>query len=257
MDKPLLPVTVRPGFRIIAHRGASAYAPENTGAAFALAREMGATEVEYDLQFSKDRRIVVCHDRVLDRYGYPGLKIADLTWDELRSLDMGSWFSPYRFRGEAMLTFDDFLTGFGDSFSHHAEIKEPAPGLAEAILEALAAHGLEEKTIITSFHFDAAWEMKRLAPAMRVGWLVRAGEFSPENVAKAVDAGLDQFCPPASEVNSDRVAEAAEAIGEVRAHSVKNVADMLKVIEAGCIGMTINWPDWLVHDGAGAVPSSA
>jgi glycerophosphoryl diester phosphodiesterase len=78
---------------IIAHRGASAYAPENTLAAFELAQRMGATEIELDVRFSRDRQIVVCHDRVLTRFGYPDLAISDLTLNELLELDMGSWFA--------------------------------------------------------------------------------------------------------------------------------------------------------------------
>lgn len=247
--RPLLPLEVPSGFKIIAHRGASGYAPENTAAAFALAREIGATEIEFDLQFSKNREIVVCHDRVLDRYGYPGLKIADLDWDELKALDMGSWFSPHRFQGEPMLCFDGLLAAFGSFEQYHAEIKEPAPGLAAAILDTLAARGADTRTIITSFHFDAVREAKELAPVIHVGWLVRAGEFTPENLAKAAAEGFDQICPPASDVTPAKVAAALKTIGEVRAHSVRGIADMVKVIEAGCIGMTVNWPDWLVHAG--------
>ena len=92
--KPDLPLRVPPNFRIIAHRGASAYAPENTLAAFLLAERMGATEIELDVQFSRDRQLAIVHDETFDRYGYPGLRSADLTLPELVSLDMGSWFSP-------------------------------------------------------------------------------------------------------------------------------------------------------------------
>jgi glycerophosphoryl diester phosphodiesterase len=247
MEKPQLPVTVPPGFRIIAHRGASGYAPENTMAAFRLAQKMGAIEIEFDLQFSHDRQIMVCHDRVLDRYGYPGVKLSDLTCAELTGLDMGSWFSPFHFRGEPMVRFDDLLSEFGTVLTYHAEIKEPAPGLSAAILDALAAHGVEDKTMVTSFHFDAVMEVKEMAPEIPAGWLVRAGGFDTENIAKAAAAGLDQLCPPASELTTERVREAHDRIAEVRAHSVKGLAEMLRVIATGCDGMTINWPDWLAH----------
>ncbi|MGH6622063.1 MAG: glycerophosphodiester phosphodiesterase, partial [Alphaproteobacteria bacterium] len=63
------PIRVPRGFRIIAHRGASGYAPENTMAAFRLAERMGAREIEFDLQLTKDGHMVVVHDTVLDRYG--------------------------------------------------------------------------------------------------------------------------------------------------------------------------------------------
>ncbi len=247
MDKPQLPVTVPPGFRIIAHRGASGYAPENTMAAFQLATEMGATEFEFDLQFSNDRQIMVCHDPVLDRYGYPGRKISELTCAELCGLDMGSWFSPFRFRGEAMVRFEDLLSEFGTTITYHAEIKEPAPGLTAALVNTLAKHGVEGQTIVTSFHFAAVSEAKEMAPELPVGWLVRAGGFDDETIGEAAAAGFDQLCPPASETATERVQEAHDRIAEVRAHSVKGVADILRVIETGCDGMTIDWPDWLVH----------
>ena len=247
MDKSQLPVTVPSGFRIIAHRGASAYAPENTMAAFRLAQKMGASEIEFDLQFSKDRHIVVCHDRTLDRYGYPGQMVADLTWDELSRLDMGSWFSPFLYGGEGMVAFEDLLSEFTTRFTYHAEIKEPAPGLTAAILNTLAKHGVERRTIVTSFHFDTAMEVKEMAPELLVGWLVRAGGFDAESIGKAAAAGFHQLCPPASELTTERVQEAHDRIAEVRAHSVKGLADMVRVIETGCDGMTINWPDWLIH----------
>jgi glycerophosphoryl diester phosphodiesterase len=248
MDKPILPITVPPEFRIIAHRGASAYAPENSLAAFRLAEKMGATEIEFDLQFSKDSQIMVCHDRVLDRYGYPGRRLADLTCEDLRKLDMGSWFSPFHFGGERMMTFNELLAEFGKNFTHHAEIKEPAPGLAEMVLETLTAHGVQDRTIVTSFHFDALVEVKVLAPGQRVGWLVREGGLNTENIERAADANFHQLCPMATDTSKDMVQAAQARLAEVRTHSVKGVATMIQAIEAGCTGMTINWPDWLVHE---------
>ena len=244
---PRLPVSVPPRFRIIAHRGASGYAPENTLAAFRLAERMGATEVELDVQFSKDRQLVICHDETLARYGYPGLRVAELTLDELLELDMGSWFSPYLYGGERLLTFDRLLAIFRDRFIYHAEIKAPAEGLARAMVDALTAHGLRDRAIFTSFHFDALIEARNLTPDLQVGWLVKAGDFTADNIARAAAAGFFQICPSAMETNREIVAAAHACLAEVRAHSVKGVAEMIQAIEAGCDGLTINWPDWLVH----------
>jgi glycerophosphoryl diester phosphodiesterase len=195
MDKPQLPVSVPAGFRIIAHRGASGYAPENTLAAFSLAQKMGVSEIEFDLQFSRDRQIMVCRDRVLDRYGYPGRKVANLTYVALSDLDMGSWFSPFHFRGEPMVRFEDLLSEFSGAFTYHAEIKEPAPGLTEAILALIAKHKLESRTIVTSFHFEAVLEAKEIAPALPVGWLVSAGDFHAENIAKNQSGWVRSIMP--------------------------------------------------------------
>ena len=66
----MLPILALPDFRIIAHRGASAYSPENTLPAFELAARMGANEVELDAQLTSDGQVVLCHDTKLERYGH-------------------------------------------------------------------------------------------------------------------------------------------------------------------------------------------
>lgn len=111
----------------------------------------------------------------------------------------------------------------------------------------LDKHRVQDQTIITSFHFDALLEVKAMAPGQRVGWLVRTGGFNADNMAKAAKAGFHQLCPMAGETTMDLVREAHDGITEVRAHSVKGLPDILRVIETGCDGMTINWPDWLVR----------
>ena len=86
----MFPIAVPDSFRIIAHRGASGYAPENTVAAFDLAREMGAVEVETDTQLTTDGAVVLCHDHNLDRFGHPDRVVETSSSQELMNLDMGS-----------------------------------------------------------------------------------------------------------------------------------------------------------------------
>ena len=87
-----------------------------------------------------------------------------------------------------------------------------------------------------------------LGPDLKVGWLIREGEFTTDNVARAAAAGFFQICPSATETNREMVASAHARLAEVRAHSVKGTTEMMHAIEAGCDGLTINWPDWLVHE---------
>ena len=243
---PELPVRVPTDFRIIAHRGASGYAPENTLAAFLLAERMGVTEIELDIQFSRDRQLVIVHDETLERYGYPGLAVAALDFAELAALDLGSWFSPFLYRGEHLLTLSTLFQVFRDRMIYHVELKTPSPDLPGAVLECVNTNGLRARTIITSFHFDLLTRVKTLSPDQRVGWLLRANQFTRENIARAVDAGFFQICPMAAETNREMVA-LARAL-QVRAHSVKGLAEMLQAIQSGCDGITTNWPDWLVHE---------
>src|SRR5690554_2404438 len=94
---------------IYAHRGASAYAPENTGAAFRKALDMKADGIELDVHLSKDGHVVVIHDEKVDRTSNGKGLIRDLKLDELKSLDFGAWFSS-EFAGEPIMTLDEVLS---------------------------------------------------------------------------------------------------------------------------------------------------
>src|SRR3712207_5799493 len=130
MKEPsMLPIAVPANFRIIAHRGASAYAPENTHAAFALAARMGVHEIELDAQLTLDGQVAICHDSTLDRYGHGPQRVEEMEWAELAKLDMGSWFSPFLFAGERMLTLDDLFATYASGFIYHVELKGAAAAL--------------------------------------------------------------------------------------------------------------------------------
>ena len=97
-----------PYTEVIAHRGASAYAPENTLAAFQLAIDQGADWFELDCYLSKDGEVIVIHDPTVDRTTDGTGAIADMTLEELKQLDAGSWFDP-KFAGERLPTLDESL----------------------------------------------------------------------------------------------------------------------------------------------------
>jgi len=242
---PQLPIIVPSGFRIIAHRGASAYAPENTMAAFTLAERMGASEVELDVRFSRDRKLMICHDETLDRYGYPETKVAECTAADLASLDMGSWFSPYLYRGERMLQLNTLFRVFRERFTYHVEMKEDAPSLPEALLKVISSHHLQKQTIVTSKYFHLLKEILRLNNSLRVGWLV--SRLTAENVNQAAESGFFQICPRTDGADAEQVKPAHEKLPEVRAHHVGSIADAIRAVQSGCDGVTINWPDWLTH----------
>lgn len=244
---PILPIPVPETFRIIAHRGASAYAPENTLAAFRLAERMGAKEVELDVQLTSDRKLIIIHDEKLNRYGYPDLTVKGLSLAEITALDMGAWFSPYFFRHENALSLETLLATFHDRFFYHIEIKQSSAELPPILLDCLKQYGLAHQTIITSFHYEMLQQVRALAPQQPTGWLLKAGTFTPENVEKSAVTGFFQVCPHAADVTVENVRAAHAQVREVRAFGIANLADALRVIETGCDGLTINWPDWLVH----------
>src|SRR5713226_3974996 len=93
---------------VIAHRGASGYAPENTFAAFRKALAMGATFIETDLQLSRDARFVALHDPTVNRTTNGQGSVHDMTLADLRKLDFGSWFGS-EFSGERIPTLEEIL----------------------------------------------------------------------------------------------------------------------------------------------------
>jgi len=128
---------------LIAHRGASAYAPEHTAAAYKLAIEMGADFVEQDLAVTKDNVLICLHDASLERttnveevFPDRGITVSldgstrkhwvanDFTLAEIKQLDAGSWFDK-KFAGEKVLTFDDAVAIVKGKAGLYPELKTP------------------------------------------------------------------------------------------------------------------------------------
>jgi glycerophosphoryl diester phosphodiesterase len=255
----MIPIPVAPTFRIIAHRGASAYVPENTLAAFQLAYDMGVSEVETDVQLTTDGVVVLCHDRTLARYGHGAQVVEAMAWEPLAALDMGSWFSPHLHHDKRLLTLDQLFVAFGDKLTYHIELKGMAtpPQLAAATHHLITQHGLSECCIITSFAYDSLIAMHQVDPTLRLGWLVQTIDDDILDQARALQ--LFQICPRADQVTKAWVERARAVVTEVRAWglggtTVANEASEVQalirqVIASGCDGMTINWPDWVRRGG--------
>src|SRR5712691_9435510 len=109
-------------FMVIAHRGASFYAPENTFAAFDLAIEMGVSHIELDVHSTIDDHIVVIHDETVDRTTNGSGPVTSHTLGALAKLDAGSWFDE-KFAGEQIPTFADVLDRYKGRAHIHTEIK--------------------------------------------------------------------------------------------------------------------------------------
>lgn len=126
--------------QVIAHRGASAYAPENTLASFRLAAEMQAEWFELDCITTKDKAIIVCHDDTVDRTTNGKGKIQEMTLAELKELDAGQW-KGNQFRGERLPTLEEALDlGKQLSTGVYVEIKSCADDnlLMQQLRESLA-----------------------------------------------------------------------------------------------------------------------
>lgn len=192
---------------LIAHRGASAYAPENTVPAFRLAAEQHATFVEFDLRLTKDRQLVCLHDESLERTtdveavfpdrfrsvtGSTGQAtrrwmLADFTLAELRTLDAGSWFGP-SFRGTRIPTFAETIDALRGRSGLFIELKSPEryEGIERLILAELNAKGLDQPgadprtpVLLQSFTASSLQIFATLGTKLPVHFLVSAKDAPP------------------------------------------------------------------------------
>jgi glycerophosphoryl diester phosphodiesterase len=228
---------------VIAHRGASSYAPENTLAAFDLALEMRARHIELDVALTRDSHIVVIHDDNVDRTTDGCGLVTSHTLAALQELDAGSWFGA-QFEGERIPTFDQVLARYKGRVHIHTEIKGKSPSLSQRTADLIRKHGMETQVTVTSFQSARLQEMRACAPELPVGWLVR--EVNDSIIAQAHAIGVNQFCPRADTVTPELVHRLHAEGFVVRAWGVTTEELMQSAVHAGVNGMTVNFPDKLI-----------
>jgi glycerophosphoryl diester phosphodiesterase len=194
----LLP-SIAPAADIIAHRGASHDAPENTLASVNLGWEQDADAVEIDVRLSSDSHIVLMHDETTNRTAGRDRPIVEQSLGELRELDAGCWKGP-QWTGEKIPLLSEVLATIPDGKRLFIEIK-CGPEIVEplqAVLEEAARP--PEQTAVISFSLDVVTAMKQAMPELQVYWLAsikqdkQTGTWGPpvaELLAKAQAAGVD------------------------------------------------------------------
>jgi glycerophosphoryl diester phosphodiesterase len=228
---------------VIAHRGASSYAPENTLAAFDLALAMGVRHIELDVDFTSDGHIVVIHDDTVDRTTNGSGPVTGHTLAALRALDAGSWFGD-KFTDERIPTFHEVLERYKGRAHLHTEIKGHSPSLSQRTADLIRTHGMEEQVTITSFQNVRLEEIRAYAPELPTGWLVV--EVREAIIAQARAMGVTQLCPRANTVTPELVRRLHAEGFVARAWGVTTEDLMQQVVQAGADGMTINFPDTLI-----------
>ena len=229
--------------QVLGHRGAAALAPENTWASFELALKLGVDAIETDVRATSDGELVLVHDERLDRTtDGDGLEVRKTSWCIIQTLDAGSWFNA-EFRDARVPRLLDTLENFGRLVHLVLEIKQP--GIELDVLEMVNGLDLLNDVTFTSFQFEAVNRIKINAPLAKVGFLT--SDVGPANVQHTLDAHIDQFCPPAFSVTRSLVLEWQDLGLEVRAWGVKNPDLMMRAVEAGVDGMTVDFPHLLLE----------
>jgi len=164
---------------VVAHRGASARAPENTMEAFRLGVEDGADAVELDVHLTADGQLAVIHDETLDRTTDRTGRVADLTMDEVREADAGATFArpddsgfPYAGEGLTVPTLPEVMAWLPDEVGLVIEIK--ARAAADAVVEAVRGHSVRQggRLVVISFDEATIERVRELDPEIRTGYLL-------------------------------------------------------------------------------------
>jgi len=232
-----------PDFMVIAHRGASSYAPENTLAAFDLAIQMGVSHIELDVHSTLDDHVVVIHDETVNRTTNGSGPVTSHTLAALQGLDAGSWFGS-KFAGQRIPTFDEVLERYQGRAHLHTEIKGHSAHLSQRTADLVRRRGMTGQVTITSFQRTRLEETRAHAPELPRGWLVT--EVSDATIAQARALGLSQLCPRANAVTPELVHRLHAEGFVVRAWGVATEDQMRQVVQAGADGMTVNFPDKLL-----------
>ena len=239
--------------RVIAHRGFSGEAPENTMAAFRKAIEIGADMIELDVLLSRDGQVVVIHDATLDRTTNGTGNVAEHSLAELADLDGGTWFSP-AYKNQRIPTLKEVLDLARGKILVNVEIKTEAVtdelggGITEKVVELVRTHDMRDQVVVSSFDPRALEQMRRLDPGITTAALfnrdLHEGK-SPREV-------MDEVGSRGFNVSHERVDAAVTRICHemgrpVAVYTVNEVEKMEELLELGVDALFTDFPDRLLE----------
>lgn len=239
--------------RVIAHRGFSARAPENTLAAVRAAIELGADMVEVDVTLSADGHVVLMHDDTLDRTTDGAGAVMDLSLSELRALDAGSWFDP-SFAGEPVPTLRALLELVTDRILLNIEIKREAVtdvaegGIAHKVDDLVGEHGRAEQVVVSSFDPRPLARLRDRGSALATASLfdtrLHDGMLPSEVTAQV---GSSAFNISGRLLDARLLADARAHRLPVAVYTVNEIRDMERVLGAGVAAVFTDHPDRLLR----------
>lgn len=230
--------------KIMAHRGASGYAPENTLESFKLAYEQNADCIELDVHICKSGELIVCHDDTVDRTTNGSGFIKDLTLDELKSLDASANFN-LEYKNCKIPTLVEVFDWIAPlSLDLNIELKN-APILYENMEEKLVAlikeYELESRVILSSFNHYGLAKCKKIDPNLKTGLLYMAGLYEPWNYCKSVNA--DAIHPMFLGVLPEMISACKSEQIAINTWTVNDESSMQKLISLNVDAIITNYPD--------------
>lgn len=240
--------------KVISHRGANKYAPQNTLAAFEKSVQIGVDGFETDVHITKDEQLVICHNYTIDETSDGEGEISRMTLAQLKSYDFGSYFSP-KYAGTRLPTLDEFLSFVEttDISVLNIELKSPKENETAIVRETIRLvkeHGLFDRLIISSFDPKLLVEAKTIDEKCQTGFLYCPTRMNmwrdrllKNYVPYARSIGVDALHPHYAFVDEKYVESAHEAGIKVNAWTVDSVKAIENMINCKVDGIITNFPD--------------
>jgi len=232
--------------QIIAHRGASWLAPENTITSSKLAWEKGADAVEVDIWLSKDNRVICSHDGNTKRITGQDLKISETSSKVLRKLDAGS-FKDAKFKGEKLPFLEEIVKKVPPGKELVVEIKcgsEILPYLQKIIRR----YEKNRQFVFICFDFKTITATKKTFPEKKCYWLCSNRELLENTFDSVPGSGLNGISLGYAIINEDIMKKAVSLNLEVFSWTVDDPAEAQRLIALGVKGITTNRPGWLEEE---------
>ncbi|MGK0465231.1 glycerophosphodiester phosphodiesterase [Clostridium sp.] len=229
-----------------AHRGASAYFPENTILSFEKALEMGCTGIETDVQMTRDGVLVLIHDEMVNRTTNGEGLVADYTYSELNKLDAGSWMGE-EFKGIKIPTVEELIYLVQDkNIIIDFEIKSGVviyENIEQKLIELIYKHRIVNKVILSSFNHYSIAKCNKISKEISTGVLYMAGIYKPYDYAKTV--GANAIHPYFLAVNEEVIKQTKKHKIKVNVFTVDDEKYMKSFLEMKVDGIITDYPDKL------------
>ena len=240
----------------IAHRGASAYAPEHTIAAYKLGQQLKGDYIEIDLQMTKDGHLIAMHDETLNRTTNGTGLVKEHSLVDIKQLNAGSFFNKKHpnlakkeFEDATVPTLEEIIETFGQNANYYIETKSPDeyPGMEEKLLEIINHYQINNKVIIQSFSEESLRKIHNLnanIPLVQLLSYKKAVQLTGSEIEKyktyCIGLGMNY------KYIDEAYVKTIQKFGlEVHPFTVDNEKDMKKLLIWGVDGMFTNYPDRL------------
>lgn len=234
---------------VIAHRGDSAHAPENTLAAFLLAAEKGADAIEFDVKLSADGHVIVIHDQTVDRTTDGCGDVRRLPLAALQDLDAGVRFEGH-FPGERIPTLEQVFEAIGTRLHTNIELTNyatPGDDLVAKVVEIVRRHKMQSRVLFSSFFSGNLRKARRLLPEIPRGQLAWRGWMGWPARTFGWRGDMYALHPHLSDVAPALVSRLHSARKRLFVWTVNSEADMNHLIRLGVDGIFTDDPALLCH----------